>query len=187
MKRIILQQFVTIDGYAADLNGGMDFQQDYVARDDRSFQEEALRFLDTIDTMILGANTYKMFAAYWPEATDDMGVFAEKLNSLSKFVVSNSMESAPWGKWEPAEIISGNVTERIADLKAQSGKAIVVWGSLTLADHLMRNHLIDEFQLRVCPAALGDGIPVFAHKLNLRLLDAKAHDKGMVFLRYEPT
>lgn len=186
MKRIILQQFVTIDGYAADLNGGMDFQQDYVARNDQGFQEEALRFLDTIDTMLLGANTYRMFAAYWPEATGDERVFAEKLNSLSKFVVSATLESAPWGEWEPAKIISGNISEGIAELKAQSGKDIVVWGSLTLSHELMRNQLIDEFQLRVCPAALGDGIPVFTDELDLKLLDAKPHDEGMVFLRYQP-
>lgn len=136
MKRIILQQFVTVDGFAAEPNGGMAFQQDYVVRNDKSFQEDALHFLDTVDTMILGANTYRMFAAYWPDSTDE-GAFAEKLNALSKVVVSSTLKSAPWGRWGAAEIVKDNVAKRIGDLKKQAGKDIVVWGSLELSYELL--------------------------------------------------
>lgn len=185
MKRIVLQQFATVDGFAADPDGRMDFQQAYVVRNDRSFQEHALAFLDTVDTMIMGANTYRMFAGYWPEATHE-GVFAEKLNALSKVVVSSSLESAPWGRWGAAEIVRDHVPERIGELKEQTGKDIVVWGSLTLSYELLGRGLIDEIQLRVCPSAIGSGKPVFPGRLDLRLLEARTYDEGMVLLRYEP-
>ncbi|MGH7458654.1 MAG: dihydrofolate reductase family protein [Longimicrobiaceae bacterium] len=178
---------MTIDGYAADPNSEMDFIQDYAARNDTSFQADAERFLDTVDTMMLGANTYELFVAYWPEATDE-GVFAEKLNSLSKIVVSTTLESASWGKWEGAEITS-NPAEKLAQLKQQQGKDIVVWGSLTLARSLMKEALIDEYQLRVCPVVLGEGKRIFADGIapvGMELLEAKTYDAGMVLLRYRP-
>jgi len=143
--------------------------------------------VDSIDTMILGANTYKMFVSYWPEATQE-GAFGEKLNSLSKYVVSSTLEDAPWGKWEGAELISNKPMEAIAKLKQKSGKDIVVWGSLTLAESLMKDGLIDEYQLWVCPIVLGKGKPLFAgdSTLPLTLLEAKTYDAGMVLLRYQP-
>lgn len=185
MKRLVLQEFVTVDGYAADPDGGMDFQRKYVEKNDVSFQEDALRFLQSVDTMLLGANTYRMFAGYWPEATDEVGAFAREINSLSKYVVSTSLDAAPWGDWEPAEIIRDDVYERISSVKRQEGKDIVVWGSLTLVHMLIRRGLIDEIQLRVCPAVLGDGIPVFPEELDLQLIDMKTYDAGMVLMRYE--
>lgn len=187
MRRVILQDFVTIDGYAADPNGEMDFIQDYAARNDISFQADAERFLDTLDTMILGANTYRLFVGYWPEATEE-GVFAEKLNSLSKVVASSTLERAPWGEWEGAEITS-DPAGKIAELKQQQGKDIVVWGSLTLAQSLMKEGLIDEYQLRVCPVVLGEGRQLFANDIaapDMDLLEAKSYDTGMVLLRYQP-
>jgi len=86
-----------------------------------------------------------MLAGYWPQATEE-GEFATKLNSLSKVVVSSTLESVLWGKWEGAEIIKNNVAEEIAKLKQQPGKDIVLWGSLTLARSLMQAGLIDEVQ-----------------------------------------
>mgnify|MGYP001161893550 CR=1 FL=1 len=188
MRKVILQQFVTIDGFAADTDGGMRFQQDYVSKNDKSFQEDALRFLDTVDTMVLGANTYNMFAQYWPGATGEEGEFAQKLNSLSKVVASSTLKSAPWGEWEAAEI-TDNPSERLAQLRQQKGKDIVIWGSLALTHSLMKEGWIDEYQLRVCPAATGSGKPLFprgSDLYNLKLLETKSYDKGMVLLRYEP-
>lgn len=104
MRKVILQEFVTVDNFVADSDGKMDFIQDYSARNDEGFQHDAELFLDTLDTMILGSNTYKMFVEYWPGAKEE-GEFAKKLNSLSKFVVSSTLENTPWGDWEGATII----------------------------------------------------------------------------------
>lgn len=187
MRKVILQNFVTIDGFAAAPNGETDFIAAYAARNDTSFQTDAVRFLDTVDTMLLGANTYKLFAGYWPEATEE-GAFADKLNALSKVVASSTLERALWGKWEEAEITSKPV-KRIMRLKEQTGKNIVVWGSLTLAQSLIKEGLIDEYQLRVCPIILGEGTPLFAGDIaapDMDLLDSKTYDEGMVLLRYQP-
>lgn len=187
MRKVILQEFVTIDGFAADPNGEMDFIGEYAARNDLSFQTDAERFLDTVDTMLLGAGTYKLFAGYWPEATEE-GTFADKLNALSKVVASSTLKRAPWGEWEKTEITS-NPSEKIAQLKEQTGKNIVVWGSLTLVQSLMKEALIDEYQLRVCPVVLGAGTPLFADGIaapDMDLVESKTYDAGMVLLRYQP-
>lgn len=186
MKRLILQEFATVDGFAADLNGGMDFQQRYVASNDQSFIKDAMRFLDSVDTMLIGANTYKFFTGNAPGSPEEVDEFGSKFHALSKYVVSSSLNSAPWGEWEAAKIIKNNVSEEVATLKEQSGKDIVIWGSMTLARELLGNRLIDEIQLRVCPAVLGEGKPVFANELEMELLEAKTYDRGLVLLRYQP-
>lgn len=188
MKNVILQEFVTIDGFAADANDETPFIDAYAARNDVSFQKDAERFLDTVDTMVLGANTYEMFSGYWPDAMEE-GAFAEKLNLLSKVIASSTLERAPWGDWEAGEITRTPI-EKIAQLKQQPGKDVVTWGSLTLARSLMKEGLIDEVQLRVCPTFLGTGQTLFEDNisaLNMELLEAKTYDAGMVLLRYEPT
>ncbi len=184
MRKIILQEFVTIDNFAADLNGGMDFQQKYAAKGDESFQQDAEAFLDTVDTMLVGANTYKFFTGYLPESKEEADPFSNKMNSLSKYVVSAKLKEAPWGDWEPATIIKDSVLEKITELKKQDGKDIVIWGSMTLAQSLMKEGLIEEVQLRVIPSTLGKGKPVFSSAYDMEFLDVKTYDKGLVLLRY---
>ena len=184
MRKIILQDFVTIDNFAADLNGGMDFQAEYSARKDESFIRDAEAFLDTVETMIAGANTYNFFTEYLPESKEQADSFTDKIGSLSKYVVSTRLREAPWGVWEPATIIKDNVFEEITKLKDQSGKDIVIWGSMTLAHSLLKEGLIDEVQLRVIPTTLGMGKPVFDSAYDMKFLDAKTYDQGLVLLRY---
>lgn len=184
MRNIILQEYVTVDNFVADPNGKMDFIQEYSAKNDEGFQKDAEHFLDTIDAMILGADTYKMFVEYWPESTEE-GAFADKLNSLSKYVVSTTLENAPWGDWEGAQIIENNLIEEISALKQKSGKNIVVWGSISLAQSLLKEGLIDEVQLRVCPTVLGNGRKLFEENISLKLMETKTYDEGMVLLRYK--
>jgi dihydrofolate reductase len=100
-------------------------------------------------------------------------------------VVSTELKEAPWGGWEPATIIKDNVFEKITKLKEQSGKDIVIWGSMTLAHSLIQEGLIDEVQLRVIPTTLSKGKPVFDSAYDLEFLDVKTYDKGLVLLRYK--
>jgi dihydrofolate reductase len=189
MKRLILQQFTTIDGMAADTAGGVDFVNTYSTKHDKSFEDSALEFMDSVDAMLLGRKTYELFVGYWPEASGDDAEFAKKLNSLDKFVVSKTLKSAPWGDWPGASIISKDVFDRIGDLKRGSGKDIVVWGSLSLATSLLKQGLIDEVQLRVVPVALGEGTPLFSDStgdVEMKLKESQPHDEGMIVLRYQP-
>lgn len=189
MKRLILQQFTTIDGLVADPDGQTDFVSEYSTKHDQSFEKGAMEFMDTIDTMLLGRRTYEMFSSYWPGAKGEDAEFAKKLNSLKKVVVSSTLKDAPWGKWEPAAIIPGDVAQAVRKLKQSSGKDIVMWGSISLATALLQEGLIDEIQLRVVPTAIGTGRQLFEGEMegqHLDLVDAESHDAGLVLLRYRP-
>jgi dihydrofolate reductase len=187
MRNVILQEFVTLDGLAADSANSVDFIP-AATQGDQSFGRQQLGFMDSIDTILLGRVTYRMFAEYWPEATSgDDKQFAEKLNAIPKVVFSKTLERAPWGKWPDAKIVRTSAAEEVAKLKQGSGKDMVIWGSISLAQSLMAEGLIDEYQLIVCPVVLGSGKPLFRDKLDsidLRLLKTKSFDRGTVLLAY---
>lgn len=125
-RKVVVQNYVSIDGFADDLDEKMSFVHEFLTAKDVRFQTEAKAFLDEVDTMILGAKTYRLFAGYRPEAAQE-GEFGAKLNSLAKLVASTTLTTAPWGKWEPAEVTAHPAT-RIAELKRLPGKDLVVWG-----------------------------------------------------------
>jgi dihydrofolate reductase len=189
MRKVVVQQFVTIDGYAAGPNGELDFVTETGAAADPTsgpFVEEQLAFIESLDTILLGAVTYRMFAAYWPEQTTETQAIADALNATPKVVFSSTLDSAPWGGWEPARLVSGSASEEVRRLKAQPGKDMVVWGSLSLSDSLMREGLVDEYRLQICPVVLGRGKRLFADGLAtqwLTHLETNTYD-GMVAVRY---
>jgi dihydrofolate reductase len=191
MRKIVVQQFVTLDGFAAGPNGELDFVTETSAAADPtsgSFVEDQLAFIESIDTILLGAVTYRMFAEYWPEQTTETQRIADALNATPKVVFSSTLGSAPWGDWEPARVVAGSAAEEVRRLQAEAGKDMVVWGSLTLADSLMREGLVDEYRLQVCPVVLGRGKRLFADGLAtqwLTRLETNTHD-DMVAVRYAP-
>jgi dihydrofolate reductase len=181
MRRLIFQEYVTLDGYAAGVDDELDFFETVMPQPD----DDNLELLERVDTMVLGARTYRLFVDYWPTATNE-GV-APKLNALRKVVASTTLDSAPWGDWEPAEVVTDAV-EAVAALKREDGKDLVLWGSITLFHDLLAAGLVDEIQLRVCPVLLGAGKPVFpaGTSLGLHLIEATPWATGGVLLRYEP-
>jgi dihydrofolate reductase len=104
MRRLIVQEFVTLDGLAAGPNGEVDFIPAAVG--DAGVAENQMRFIDTVETIVLGRATYEMFAGYWPTATGDDKPFADKLNTIPKLVFSRTLERVPWGstllRYEPS-------------------------------------------------------------------------------------
>jgi dihydrofolate reductase len=189
MRKLVVQQFVTLDGFAAGPNGELDFVTETGAAADPTsgpFVEKQLAFIESVDTILLGAVTYRMFAEYWPEQTTDTQLIADALNATPKVVFSSTLESAPWGTWEPARVVSGSAADEVRRLKAAAGKDLVLWGSLTLADSLMREGLVDEYRLQVCPVVLGQGKRLFEDGLatqRLKRLETDAYDE-MVAVRY---
>lgn len=187
MKRVILQEFVSVDGLGAGPNDSVDYVPASMQGDKR-FGQRQVRFLDSVDTMLLGRATYQMFAGYWPSVTTgDDQPFADKLNAMPKVVVSKTLKRAPWGNWGDAKIVKGDGVKEVAKLRDGSGKDIVLWGSLSLAQALMNAGLIDEYQLIVCPLVLGTGRPLFPAKtppLDLQLVETQAFDRGAVLLTY---
>lgn len=187
MRNLILQEFVSVDGMAAGPNGSVDFIT-AATTGDQSFGRRQSGFLDSIDAMLLGRVTYEMFAGYWPKVTSgDEKEFADKLNATPKFVFSKSLNRAPWGDWEEATIVKANATREIEKLKQQPGKDMVIWGSISLAQSLMNEGVIDEYQLIVCPVVLVEGRRLFDEHVSpgeMHLLSTRSFDRGTVLLSY---
>ncbi|MDR6905999.1 dihydrofolate reductase [Agromyces sp. 3263] len=183
MGRLTVEQIVSVDGYGADADGGLGFIQ--TARGGNPNDADQLAFLDGIDAILLGATTYRMFAEYWPVADPEVEVVAEPINRLPKFVVSNTLESAPWGEGS-IEILRGDAAEATAGLKEQYS-GIVVWGSFMLADALFAAGLVDDLRLRVVPVLIGEGrsiTPVGLGERRLELDHVATHPSGHLGLSY---
>jgi dihydrofolate reductase len=187
MRRLILEEWLSLDGYAVDREGSLDFFP--ASETDRFSDRDQLAFLDSVDTILLARKTYELFVDYWPTATPDEEIIAERLNTLPKLVFSNTLNEAPWGRWQPAQVVRGDAVAEIGRLKAQDGKHMVLWGSLSLAQDLIAADLIDEYHLQVCPTLVGGGrslFPTLQAYARLERVNVRTYDTGVVFLHYEP-
>jgi len=184
MRKLIFQEWLSIDGLAADANGSVSFLES--AALNKYSDLDQLKFLDGIDTILLGAKTYQLFVVFWPEATNEMEVIADRLNTIPKVVFSKSLRTAPWGKWPPAKLVSTDAVEAVKKMKQEKGQDIVLWGSISLAQAFMKANLIDEYHFRICPLALGAGRPMFetTGRLDFELTDSRIYESGLVFLNY---
>ncbi|MFI9559346.1 dihydrofolate reductase family protein [Nonomuraea endophytica] len=185
MRKLIVQQWVTVDNIAAEEDGGLSFVsgEPFSETDTSAFKTSVMGFIDSVDTMILGANTYAQSKDYWPHAAEQ-GEYGKKLNNLTKYVASSKLEDAPWGDF-PAATVTRDPAATIRELKEHSGKDIWLWGSLTLMQSLLDADLVDEVQMRICPAARGKGRHVFEDRRDLKLIEATPFETGVVLLRYE--
>jgi dihydrofolate reductase len=136
------------------------------------------------DALLLGRVTYEGFAAAWPEREDEQG-FADRFNSMPKYVVSRTLEKADWNN---SHVIRENVAEEITRLKQQPGQDIAIHGSGELVDSLMKDGLIDEYRLMVFPVVLGTGRRLFRDGAGqtMKLANTKTFESGVVVLTYEP-
>ena len=167
MRKLVVQQWVTVDNIAAEEDGGLSFGQGSPFGDrNPAFKASVKGFIDSVDTMILGANTYAQAKDYWPYA-DDQGENGQKLNDLTKFVASSKLDDAPWGDF-PAATVTRDPAATIRELKEQSGKDIWLWGSLKLMHFLLDAGVVDEITLQVCPASRGRGKRIFEDRQDLK-------------------
>ncbi len=147
MARLIVEQIVSADGTAEDAEGGMSFltPESVGGEVDR----EQLRRLADLQAIVLGANTYRMFASYWPTASEADDPIAGLINRLPKHVLSNSLDAAPWGDHTPAVVERGDVIESLRRLKGEYPGEIILWGSLTLTDAAFLANEVDLLRLRI--------------------------------------
>ena len=188
MRKVVVQEFVTLNGLAAGPDGNLDFVP-ASTQGDEVFGRDQLAFIDTIDTIVLGSVTYRMLASYWPHVTAGAEKrFADKLNATPKVVFSRTLDRAPWGTWEAARIVSGVPADEVANLKRQTGRDIAIWGSLSLVQSLIKAGLVDEYRLVVCPVVLEGGRPLFEESpsIMMTLINVNPLDRGAVALRYVP-
>ncbi len=187
MRKLIVQEWLSLDGFAEDKNGKLDFFPS--TEENKYADQDQLKFLDTVDTILLGRATYQLFVEFWPTVASEKEIIAPRLNEITKIVISNTLKKAPWGAWPEAKIIRGDAMDAIQKLKAQRGKNIVLWGSLSLAQDLTKANLIDEYHLHVCPTAVGGGRRFFDDSdvyKSFELEDTRKYDTGVIFLSYKP-
>ena len=187
MKKLIVEEWLSLDGYAEDSNGKLDFFPSTEAN--KYSDADQLKFMETIDTILLGRKTYELFVDFWPNATTDKEIIADKLNETPKVIFSKTLKKVPWGRWPEAQIVAGDVVTEVRKLKTIPGKNIVLWGSISLAQSLMKENLIDEYHIQICPTAVGGGKPFFPQFINYRtfkLVDTRKYDSGVMFLKLIP-
>ena len=186
MGQLVVQEFVSADGFAADANNEFTFYE-LLDGGTAEFDRSQLKRLETVDAMVLGANTYRMFAEYWPTPASKDEIITPALNGLRRVVFSSRLTSAPWGDMPEAAVESGDAIEAIRRLKSETDGDIVVWGSLTLAGTFLAAGEVDQVRLVVMPIAIGAGRGVFPPEQGPNLLDrqsATTYDQGLVELVY---
>ena len=187
MGRIVVTEFISLDGVIEAPGGGEDYRHGgWTFEIERG--EEGDRFkldeLKEAEAQLLGRVTYEGFAAAWPKMKDEAG-FAEKMNGMPKYVVSSTLERADW---QNTTILSGDPARSVAALKNEVDGVILVAGSATLVKSLIENDLVDELRLMVFPVLLGAGKRLFPEgeaKHSLKLLEAKTVGDGISLVRYE--
>lgn len=186
MGKVIVEQIVSADGYAEDADGGIGFFEN--AAWVNEVDAEQLRLLGGVSAIVFGAKTYRMFAGYWPSADAVAEPVATPINRLPKFVVSSTLESAPWGDEGSVEILGGDPVTAIRGLRERYDGNLILWGSLSLCDALLRAGEVDVLRLRVIPLLLGAGRSFTPSDLGLRrlsLASARPFANGLVVLEYE--
>jgi dihydrofolate reductase len=173
---------MTLDGSIEMLDDWFDPQ----LQDDDLLEESHRQDADA-DALLVGRQTFEDFRRYWPDQVDDATGVTAYLNAVAKYVVSSTMTDPGWLN---STVLSGDPITRIRELKAKSGKDIVVTGSITLTHAVIAAGLVDEYRLFLYPAVQGRGRGLFPEGTSVRAL--KLLDKptsfrsGIVLLRYTP-
>ncbi|MEU8266671.1 dihydrofolate reductase family protein [Sphaerisporangium sp. NPDC049002] len=178
MRKVILAQFVTLDGFVEGPGGELDWN---IGVFDSGMEGYADEQITGVDTLLLGRRTYEVFIGYWPEQT---GAFADKMNGVEKVVFSRTLKKTAWANSR----IAVDPAEEIAKLKERPGGNMLIYGSAGFAQSLIRQGLIDEYRIWVHPVVLGEGRPLFAglkERVDLKLVETRTFDSGVCVLRYQ--
>jgi len=186
MGRIVVTEFVSLDGVMEAPGGGEAFKHaGWTFKIGRGKEGEKFKLDETLSSaaLLLGRVTYEGFAAAWPSMKNE---FADKFNSMPKYVVSSTLEKAAWNN---STVLRGNVVEEVSKLRQKLNGDIVVHGSARLVQTLVEHDLVDELRLMVFPIILGTGKRLFgdtSDKKRLRLTESKTVGDGVAILIYEP-
>jgi dihydrofolate reductase len=184
--RIVVTEFISLDGVIEEPGGGESFKHGgWSFEIDRGDEGNQFKLDETMgsDALLLGRKTYEGFAAAWP---DREGEFADKFNTMPKYVVSSTLDEPDWSNTTP---LRGDLAEEVAKLKERHERDIVVHGSARLVQALLERDLVDELRLMMFPVVLGSGKRLFgdtSDKKPLRLVDSKFVGDGVAILTYAP-
>ncbi|HEY4277059.1 MAG TPA: dihydrofolate reductase family protein [Conexibacter sp.] len=187
MGKIVISQNVTLDGVVQDPTGDDGFQHggwfnQALELDFPAWAEAEMEEALNAEALLLGRRSDAYFGPRWIGRD---GPFADRLNSLPKYVVSSTVSEAQWGN---ATILSGDAVEEAAKLRQQIDGEIIVYASRQLVHALMDNGLVDEIRVIVFPFVLGVGDRLFgdmSDKASLRRLSVQPLGAGLVYTRYE--
>lgn len=186
MRKIVMFNFVTADGYFAGTDGNIDWHPV-----DEEFNSFAVDFIRECDMALFGRTTYDLFADFWPAAASDTSLdpedlqIARALSEMRKIVITHENFEPNWANtqvWQDVDV------GKIGELKQQNGKNIVIYGSGTIVKQLTDLDLIDEYHIIVAPVVLGGGKSLFEGNASkkLELIESKTFESGNVLLRYTP-
>jgi len=191
MGRIVVSEFITLDGVIEAPGGGEPFEHaGWSFEFDRGDEGNRFKFdeLMASEAQLLGRITYEGFAKAWPSMTG-MGEFGEKMNAMPKYVVSSTLEAED-ADWSNSTVIGADVADRVSQLKQSTTGDILVAGSAQLVRALARHGLVDEYRLMVFPILLGVGKRLFGDgtpRTMLRLLGSTPlGTDGVVVHTYAP-
>jgi dihydrofolate reductase len=182
--RIVVTEFVSLDGVMEDPGGAEDFEHGgWSFEVSRGEEGDRFKLDETMasDALLLGRRTYEGFAAAWPSREGD---FADKFNSMPKYVVSSTLENPSWAN---TTVLKGDLTEEVARVRDEHNGDVVVHGSASLVRSLLERDLVDELRLMVFPVVLGSGKRLFGDttgKKPLRLVDSRVVGDGVAILTY---
>lgn len=186
MRKIIVFNLISIDGFFAGSDGNIDWHNV-----DDEFNTFAIEQTKTFGTILFGKTTYKLFEVYWPAALADPATssddrqIAQTIEDIEKIVFSKSIQDV---SWKNTKLLHDVDPEEIKHWKESEGQDMAIFGSGTIVQQLANLGLIDEYRLLVNPVILGEGKPLFknVHKLDLKLINTRTFGNGNVLLTYIP-
>jgi dihydrofolate reductase len=180
VRKIIASEFITLDGVFEE-PGRSDWHDAYYTDElDRYKLDELME----AEAQLLGRVTYEGFAAAWPSVEDERG-FADKMNTMPKYVVSSTLTDLTW---ENTTVLRGDASAAVRELKSGEGGPLLIGGSGQLVRSLIADRLVDELRLIVHPIVAGKGKRLFdgSADVPLTLIEAKPIDSRIVILVYRP-
>jgi dihydrofolate reductase len=188
MGKIVISTNVSLDGVVQDPDGGEGFRLggwfgQFGGKDLEAWAEVELEEALGAEALLLGRRSDEWFAARWLSRS---GEFADRLNSLPKYVVSSTLEEP---RWSNSTVLKGNVVDQVSKLKQELDGDILVYASYQLGRTLIEHDLVDELRLVVFPVVLGAGERLFGETSDqkpMRLVDARTVGNGLAFLTYQP-
>jgi dihydrofolate reductase len=194
MRKVIVNEFTSLDGVVQapgaadeDTSGGFEHGGWHLRYFDDVSQKRVLDSIVEAGGFLLGRLTYEIFAAYWPNASEEEQVIAEPLNTKPKYVASTAL-TEPLA-WQNSTLLRGDVSEAVSALKREDGADVHVIGSTQLVQALIEHGLVDEFRLMIDPVVLGGGKRIFRENgalRMLRLVDGEITSTGAILATYAP-
>ncbi|OGU30542.1 MAG: deaminase [Ignavibacteria bacterium GWA2_35_9] len=186
MRKLKLQVQMSVDGFVARTNGELDWMKwDW----DDELKNYVNQLTDSADTILLGRKMTDGFISYWSNVKleSEEYRFAKQMVDYHKIVFTKTLDKS---NWENTTLAKGDITDEVNKIKKQNSKKdIVVYGGAGFVSSLIKNNLIDEYNLFINPTAIGKGLEIFKDvdsKLSLKLKKSTAFDCGIVVNQYQP-